>query len=173
MRNAFQKSRDVSTLRAMQNLRGHPANKPHFAIPAKAGIQHMKRALRAPFKAGAGRQSPQCARTARYLHWIPACAGMAEKRGGNGFYTDCFFRRNDKEGGRNDEEGYGNGGGGLIRWVPTGFAHSLLRGNSGPYASLPPFTLKEGVGKTRAPARSRVGGGSISSASIAPAKPAP
>jgi len=36
------------------------------------------RALRAPFKAGAGRQAPQCARTALNLRWIPAFAGMAE-----------------------------------------------------------------------------------------------
>ncbi|MDD9864452.1 MAG: hypothetical protein OXU54_07750, partial [Gammaproteobacteria bacterium] len=59
-------------------------------IPAKAGIPHRKRALRAPLqkyplKEGAGRPALQCARSALYLRWIPApvqargklCAGMA------------------------------------------------------------------------------------------------
>jgi len=50
----------------------------------------MKRALRAPSQKGADRPALQCARTALNLHWIPAFAGMAEKRGGDGFYTVCF-----------------------------------------------------------------------------------
>jgi len=54
------------------------------AIPAKAGIQYNKCALRAPFKGGAVRQSLQCARTALDLHWIPAFAGMAGWGRGNG-----------------------------------------------------------------------------------------
>ena len=54
------------------------------AIPAKAGIQCMKRALRAPFNGGAARQVLQCARTALDLCWIPAFAGMAKKRCGPG-----------------------------------------------------------------------------------------
>ena len=67
------------------------------AIPAKAGIQHRKRAPRAPLqeypmKAGAGRQVLQCARSALYLRGIPAFAGMT------------WRGRNDKEGGRNDME---------------------------------------------------------------------
>ncbi|MDD9824884.1 MAG: hypothetical protein OXU43_06915, partial [Gammaproteobacteria bacterium] len=54
-------------------------------IPAKAGIPHRKRALRAPLqkypmKGGAGRQVLQCARTALYLRGIPAFAGMTEKK---------------------------------------------------------------------------------------------
>jgi len=42
----------------------------------------MKRALRAPFNGGAGRQVLQCARTALYLCWIPAFAGMTKREVG-------------------------------------------------------------------------------------------
>jgi len=41
----------------------------------------MKRALRAPFKAGAGRPALQCARSALYLRGIPAFAGMTGEAG--------------------------------------------------------------------------------------------
>ncbi|MDD9863873.1 MAG: hypothetical protein OXU54_04790, partial [Gammaproteobacteria bacterium] len=51
-----------------------------FYAAWKAGIQRIKRTPRAPFKTGAGRPVPQCARTALYLRWIPAFAGMAGKR---------------------------------------------------------------------------------------------
>jgi len=70
------------------------------AIPAKAGIQYNKRALRAPFKGGVVRQSLQCARTALDLHWIPAFAGMA---GGGAGMAELGF----------------------IRWMLAGFLHSL------------------------------------------------
>jgi len=56
----------IPVQQSVQNPCGHPANKPHPAIPAKAGIHRIKRALRAPFKAGAHRPSLQCARTAQY-----------------------------------------------------------------------------------------------------------
>ena len=44
------------------------------------------------------------ARRARFIRWIPACAGMARW-------------------------GHGNGGVGLIRWMPIGFLHSLKSRN--------------------------------------------
>jgi len=65
-------------LQAVQKPRGHPANKahpaipaPHLVIPAKAGIQHMKRALRAPLRC-----------RGRKKRGIPAFAGMTEKKPG-------------------------------------------------------------------------------------------
>jgi len=63
---------------------GHPANKahsaipaPHPAIPAKAGIQCKLSAERA--HCGAWRPAPPLkgARSARFICWIPAFAGMA------------------------------------------------------------------------------------------------
>jgi len=54
----------------------------HSAISAKAGIQHIKRTLRAPFKGRVGRQVLQCARSALNLHWIPAFAGMTRNEAG-------------------------------------------------------------------------------------------
>ena len=75
----------IPAKQAVQKLRGHPANKPYPAIPAKAGIQHNKRALRAPFKAGAGRPVPAM------------CAYRAQ------FARDSCFRRNDEERGGNKE----------------------------------------------------------------------
>jgi len=44
------------------------------------------------------------ARSARFIRWIPACAGMARW-------------------------GHGNGGVGFIRWMPIGFLHRLAGGN--------------------------------------------
>jgi len=38
------------------------------------------------------------------IHWIPACAGMAEKRGGDGFYTDCFAGMTRREAGMTRRE---------------------------------------------------------------------
>jgi len=68
----------------VQKPRRHPANKPHPAIPAKAGIQYMKRAPRAPFKGGAVRQVLQCARTALYIA-LDSCFRR------NGGYLPCHW----------------------------------------------------------------------------------
>ena len=51
---------------------------------------------------------PEGARSARFIRWIPAFAGMARWGHGNG------------------EGGHGNGGVGFIRWMPIGFLHRLL-----------------------------------------------
>ncbi|MDD9863950.1 MAG: hypothetical protein OXU54_05185, partial [Gammaproteobacteria bacterium] len=73
----------IPVKQSVQKSRGHPANKAHSAvpalylvIPAKAGIPHRKRALRAPLqeypmKEGVGRRALQCARSALYLRGIP------------------------------------------------------------------------------------------------------
>ena len=53
-----------------------------FYTAWKAGIQRIKRALRAPCKGAAGRPALQGARSALYLRGIPAFAGMT--RGGAG-----------------------------------------------------------------------------------------
>ncbi|MDD9817369.1 MAG: hypothetical protein OXU61_04430, partial [Gammaproteobacteria bacterium] len=47
---------------------------------------------------------PEGARSARFLCWIPACAGMARW-------------------------GHGNGGVGFICWIPAGFLHRLASRN--------------------------------------------
>jgi len=94
------------------------------AIPAKAGIQHNKRALRAPFKAGAGRQDLQCARTALNLHldsrlrgnggvchasgWFFArlwIFGVSAQPGKPESHRECRVRKRDSGFRRNDEEG--------------------------------------------------------------------
>jgi len=99
------------------------------AIPAQAGIQRKSSAVRA--HCGDWRPAPALkgARSARIIHWIPACAGMAE--GGalfagcpQGFYTDCFAGM--------ARWGRGNGGVGFIRWVPAEFLHSLFRTHHSP-----------------------------------------
>jgi len=84
----------IPAKQAVQKPRGYPANKAHHsAIPAQAGIQHIKRALRAPLqewpmKAGAFRPALQCARSALDLRWIPAFTGMAKRR-----YTGICFNQ--------------------------------------------------------------------------------
>jgi len=129
------------------------------AIPAKAGIQCKLSAVRA--HCSAGRRAPvlKGARSARFICWIPAFAGMAEGGRGNGGmgcirwmlagFLHSLFRRNDEVGGRNGGVGGRNDEVGFIRWMSAGFLHSL--GSGAPWRTrvsrFSSLRLRNGLGR--------------------------
>ena len=106
-KQAVQKPRKSRTARKTTHWHG---KYPPFPRRRESSANRARNAhIRAMAAAGGGASlwlsaapspRPEGARSARFLCWIPACAGMA------GW-------------------GHGNGGVGFIRWMPAGFLHSL------------------------------------------------